>query len=126
MNNPQDHEIKYRLLKILSQDSDITQRYMAREMGISLGKVNDCLSELTKQGFIKIRRFRASGNKTQYIYLPTPRGLEEKARLTTTFLRRKVVEYKEIKKQIKALSQELREQGLGFELKKEMRVSEET
>ena len=126
MNNSQDQEIKYRLLKILSQSGDITQRHMAREMGISLGKVNYCLSELAKQGFIKIRRFRASRNKIQYFYLLTSRGLEEKARLTTSFLRRKVLEYKEIKKQIKELSQELREQGLGLESKKEMRVSEES
>ena len=126
MNNTQDQEIKYRLLKILSQSGDITQRHMAREMGISLGKVNYCLSELAKQGFIKIRRFRASRNKIQYLYLLTARGLEEKARLTTSFLRRKVLEYKEIKKQIEELSQELREQGLGFESKKEMQVSEES
>lgn len=109
MNKPYDQEIRYRLLKILSTDSDLTQREMARKMGISLGKVNFCLSELGKKGFIKIRRFRVSDNKSQYIYLLTPRGLEEKARLTVNFLRRKIAEYEEIRRQIHDLVQEIEE-----------------
>jgi len=54
MNNPYEHEIRYRLLKILSQDSSLTQREMSRCMGISLGKVNYCLTELARKGFVKV------------------------------------------------------------------------
>jgi len=99
MNNPYEQEIRYRLLKILSKDPNLTQRKMAKKMGISLGKVNFCLSELAKKGFIKINRFKSSSNKIQYIYILTPWGLEERARLTLSFLRRKTLEYEEISRQ---------------------------
>ncbi|MBW1801555.1 MAG: MarR family EPS-associated transcriptional regulator [Deltaproteobacteria bacterium] len=112
MNNPQDQEIHYHLLKTLSRAPDLTQREIARRMGISLGKVNYCLSELAKSGFIKINRFRASKNKSRYIYLLTPRGIEAKARLTLSFLRRKLVEYEEIGLQIKNLAREIEEQEI--------------
>ncbi len=113
MNNPYEQEIRYRLLKILSNNSNLTQREMARDMGISLGKVNFCLSELTKRGFIKINRFKNSANKAQYIYLLTPRGIEEKARLALSFLKRKITEYEEIKRQIKDLAREVQNETLG-------------
>jgi len=105
--NTYEHEIRYRLLKILSQDSSLTQREMSRRMGISLGNVNYCLTELAKKGFVKIHRFKDSSNKTKYIYLLTPRGVEEKARVTLSFLRRKLREYEEIKRQIQELSREI-------------------
>ena len=112
MNNPYEQEIRYRLLKILSRYSNLTQREMAKKMGISLGKVNYCLSELAKKGFIKINRFKGSKNKIHYFYILTPRGLEEKARITLSFLRRKIREYEEIKKQIKDLAREVEEERL--------------
>ena len=93
MNKPYEQEIRYRLLKILKTDPDLTQREMAQQMGISLGKVNFCLSELAKRGFIKINRFKVSQSKIRYLYILTPRGLEEKTRLTLSFLKRKVTEY---------------------------------
>lgn len=107
MNTSQEQEIRYRLLKILGTNGDLSQRRMATEMGVSLGKVNYCLSEMARQGFIKIRRFRASRNKIQYIYLLTPRGLEEKARLAAAFLQRKIREYEEIRRQIQELALEV-------------------
>lgn len=112
MNNAYEQEIRYRLLKILSAKSNLTQREMARRMGISLGKVNYCLSELAKKRFLKVNRFKESGSKIQYMYLLTPKGMEEKARITLDFLRRKVREYEEIKKQIRELYYELQQQGL--------------
>ena len=112
MNNPYEQEIRYRLLKILSKDPNLTQRKMAKKMGISLGKVNYCLSELAKKGFIKINRFKSSSNKIRYIYILTPRGLEERARLTLSFLRRKTLEYEEISRQIRDLAQEIEEERL--------------
>lgn len=111
MNSPYEQEIRYRLLKILSQDSYLTQREMSKRIGISLGKVNYCLSEFTKKGIIKIQRFKDSESKIQYIYLLTPKGLEEKARLTLNFFRRKVREYEEIKKQIRELAREVDNEG---------------
>ena len=113
MNTPFEQEIHYRLLKILYEDANLTQREMAREMGISLGKVNFCLSELAKKGFVKVNRFKGSNNKLKYIYVLTPRGLEEKAQITLSFLRRKTREYEEIKRQIRQLAQEVEDEDLA-------------
>ena len=110
MNNQFEQEIRYRLLKILSQESDLTQRDMAKQMGISLGKVNYCLSELAKKGLIKVNRFKSAKNKIPYSYILTPYGIEEKARLTMSFLRRKTREFEEIKRQIRELSAEIEEE----------------
>ena len=106
MNNESQQEIRYRLLKVLNQNPNLTQREMAREMGISLGKVNYCLAELAKKGLIRINRFKDSENKLQYLYHLTPSGLEAKALLTVSFLKRKISEYNEIKKQIRELARE--------------------
>jgi EPS-associated MarR family transcriptional regulator len=109
MNNRYEQEIRYRLLKVLSQDSNLSQRDMAKRMGISLGKVNYCLSELAKKGLIKVNRFKSAKNKIPYTYMLTPSGLEEKSKLTVTFLKRKLSEYEEIKRQIKELAGEVGE-----------------
>jgi EPS-associated MarR family transcriptional regulator len=112
LNNFTQQEISYRLLKLLSRGADLTQRQMAVKMEISLGKVNYCLSELAKKGLIKIKRFKASENKLQYLYHLTPRGLETKANLTVSFLKRKMAQYDEIKHQIQELTREAEEAGL--------------
>lgn len=113
MNNDFEQEIRYRLLKVLSQDASLSQREMAAKMGVSLGKVNYCLAELAKKGSIKINRFKDSRNKLQYLYVLTPQGIEEKALLTLRFLRRKMSEYSEIKRQIRELAREAHDQGLA-------------
>ena len=102
-------EINYSLLKILNRDADLTQRDMSKKMGISLGKVNYCISELAKKGFIKIQRFNESKTKFRYLYILTPKGIEERARLTVSFLKRKIAEYEGIKRQIRELSREIEE-----------------
>jgi EPS-associated MarR family transcriptional regulator len=112
MNNHFEQEVRYRLLKILSRESNLTQREMAKRMGISLGKVNYCLSELAQKGLIKVKRFKSAKNKIPYTYILTPHGIEEKAGLTVTFLRRKTREYEEIKRQIKELSAEIEDDRL--------------
>ena len=112
MNHTYEQEIHYRLLKVLSQDPQLGQRDMAKRMGISLGKVNYCISELAAKGWIKITRFRSAKNKIPYTYMLTPKGLEEKGRLTLRFLKRKLSEYEEIKKQIRELHYEVEEDGL--------------
>ena len=102
-----DPEIPYRLLKILEADPNLTQRQMAGEMGISLGKFNYCLKELVKKGFVKVERFTSSENKAAYMYILTPNGIEEKSRITVSFLKRKMQEFEAIKQQIEELKQEV-------------------
>ena len=112
MNNLDEKVIHYHLLKLINENGDLTQRKMAKEMGISLGKVNYCISELTKKGMLKIIRFKNSNEKRSYVYLLTPHGLEEKVKLTLNFLRSKLGEYEEIRKQIRELSSELKQYGI--------------
>lgn len=113
MNMPTEQEIHYKLLKILSLESNLGQREIANRMGISLGKVNYCISELAKKGLIKINRFKSAKNKIPYAYLITPKGIEEKSKLTIRFLKRKIAEYEEIKRQIKQLSKEVQNDDLN-------------
>ena len=102
-----DQETHYRLLKLLESDPNLTQRQMAREMGISLGKFNYCLKELIKKGFVKVDRFTSSDNKAAYMYILTPRGIEEKSTITLNFLKRKMKEFEEIQQQIEELKREV-------------------
>src|SRR5210317_1369007 len=112
MNSNDEQEIRYRIFKLLDDDPNLTQRQMAEKMGISLGKFNYCLKELVKKGFVKINRFTSSENKAAYIYLLTPHGIEEKSKITVNFLKRKMNEYEELKKQIKEISREIEETEL--------------
>jgi len=105
--NTDEHEIRYRLLKLLGDDPNLTQRHMASEMGLSLGKFNYCLKELVKKGFVKINRFKTSDNKAAYMYLLTPHGVEQKAKITASFLHRKINEYEKIKQEIQKLKKEV-------------------
>ena len=101
-------EISYNLLKILSRDADLTQREIAKRMGVSLGKANYRLSGFAKKGFIKIQRFNESKTKIRYLYILTPKGIEEKARLTIRFFRHKLMKYEQIRQQIEELSREIK------------------
>jgi EPS-associated MarR family transcriptional regulator len=87
------------LLRKLTNDSSLTQRKLAAEMGFSLGKLNYCLKELKKKGFIKINNFTQYQNKVNYIYILTPKGIVEKTKLTLEFVKRKMKEYDDIKKE---------------------------
>lgn len=107
-------EIQYRLFKELSNKPDLTQREMASRVSLSLGKLNYCLSELVKKGFVKVKQFRSSYNKVAYMYILTPRGLEEKARVTVHFLRRKMAEYEELRQEIQELAREVEEENLDL------------
>jgi len=112
MNHTYEQEIRYRLLKILIEEPKLGQRDMAKRMGISLGKVNFCVSELAAKGWIKVTRLKSARKGIPYTYMLTPKGLEEKGVLTIKFLKRKVSEYEEIKKQIRELYHEVRQEGL--------------
>ena len=106
MNN---QDIRLDLLRKLESNPEYTQRELSREMGVSLGKVNYCMKKLTKKGLIKLTNFTHNPNKMGYAYLLTPQGIEEKSRLTFSFLKRKVIEYEILKKEINALKLESEE-----------------
>ena len=105
--NKQD--IRLDLLRKLESNPQSTQRELSREMGVSLGKVNYCMKKLTEKGLIKLTNFTHNPNKMGYAYLLTPSGIEEKSRLTFSFLKRKIVEYEILKKEINALKLESEE-----------------
>jgi len=100
-------ESRYRLLKALEANPGVSQRELAQEMGVSLGKVNYCLKALVEKGWIKAGNFRNNPNKLGYAYILTPAGLEEKANVTTRFLKRKMQEYEQIQQEINQLRQEV-------------------
>lgn len=100
-------ETRYRILKLLQADPHASQRRIAEELGISLGRVNFCLRALIDKGLIKVKNFRNSANKRAYLYLLTPRGLEEKARVTARFLRVKLAEYEVLKSEVEELHREV-------------------
>lgn len=104
-------ETRYRILKMLEADPQASQRRIADELGISLGRVNYCLQALIRKGLVKANNFRKSENKRSYLYLLTPRGMEEKARVTARFLRVKLDEYEILKREIGELQREAARMG---------------
>lgn len=103
-------EIRYRLLKQLEQSPDISQRELAREFGVSLGKINYCLRALIEKGWIKAANFKNSQNKRGYLYELTPGGLEAKTKLAFQFLKIKQAEYEAMKAELEMLQQEVQAQ----------------
>ncbi len=106
-NQPQDDDISLAILRTLERQPDISQRELATQMGVSLGKANYCLRALIEKGCVKLENFRRSNNKLAYAYILTPRGIEEKARVTRAFLRRKEAEYELIRQEIEVLRREV-------------------
>jgi EPS-associated MarR family transcriptional regulator len=106
MNN---QDIRLDLLRKLELNPKFTQRELSREMGVSLGKVNYCMKKLTEKGLIKLTNFTHNPNKMGYAYLLTPGGIEEKSRLTFSFLKRKLIEFEKLKKEINSLQLESKE-----------------
>ena len=102
-------DIRLDLLRKLESSPEYTQRDLSREIGVSLGKVNYCIKKLTEKGLIKLTNFKQNPNKMGYAYLLTPKGIEEKSRLTLSFLKRKVNEYEILKKEINELQFESEE-----------------
>lgn len=104
-------EVRYKLLHLLEPNPSLSQREVARELGISLGKVNYCLKALINKGLIKAANFKNSKNKTAYMYLLTPRGLDEKARVTRRFLQIKMQEYEALRQEIEQICHEAERQA---------------
>lgn len=101
-----DQSISYDLLKVLETTSGLSQRALAKRLGVSLGKVNFCLKALVEKGYLKVNNFRNSENKLAYAYLLTPRGVDQKARMTVEFLQIKIREYERLRNEIEELKNE--------------------
>ena len=100
-------DIRFRVLRLLQARPELTQREIARELGVSLGGVNFCLRALVDKGLVKIRNFQNSKNRTAYLYLLTPKGIRAKMALTEAFLKRRLAEYRALRAEIQALGQTL-------------------
>ena len=100
-------EYRYKILRLLQEDPQMSQRDLSRALGISLGKVNYCLQALIEKGLIKANNFRNNKNKKAYMYLLTPRGIAEKARVTVRFLQHKMNEYESLQREIETLKRDL-------------------
>jgi EPS-associated MarR family transcriptional regulator len=103
-------EVRYRLLRLLESNPKLTQRELARELGMSLGRTNYCLQSLIEKGWIKATNFKNSRNKIAYMYLLTPRGIERKTQVTLRFLQRKLEEYESLRAEIERIRQDAERQ----------------
>lgn len=106
-----DEDIHYRLLRLLEQEPQLSQREIADRLGISLGKVNYCVRALIDKGWIKMGNFYRSHNKQAYLYKLTPHGLIQKAGMAVRFLRRKEAEHRALLTEIEILRQEVQSMG---------------
>ena len=95
-----DNEDHFEVLRKIQKKPNTTQRKLAEELGFSLGKLNYCLKALKDKGLIKIQNFHKNPNKSNYLYVLTPKGITEKTKLTINFMKRKMKEYDELKNEI--------------------------
>ena len=96
-DNP-DH---FNVLRKIQNKPEFTQRQLAEDLGFSLGKLNYCLKALKVKGLVKISNFKKNPNKSNYIYILTPKGITQKTKLTINFMKRKMKEYDELRKELK-------------------------
>lgn len=104
-------EVRYKLLKLLEPNPELSQREVARALGMSVGKVNYCLKALMEKGWIKAANFKNSKNKAAYAYLLTPRGIEAKTRFTGLFLKIKMREYEALRVEIEQIRADVQRLG---------------
>ena len=100
MNKMDDNQDHFNVMRKIDKQPQSSQRDLAEELGFSLGKLNYCLKKLKEKGLIKIRNFEKNPNKLNYIYILTPKGITEKTKLTVSFMKRKMEEYEELKKEL--------------------------
>ena len=98
MSDNQDH---FEILRKIEKKPNSTQRELAEELGFSLGKLNYCIKALQNKGLVKIQNFKKNPNKINYFYVLTPAGIATKTKLTLNFMKRKMKEYDELKKELK-------------------------
>ena len=102
-----DEKTRFKLLRLLQANPELSQRQLAEHLGMSVGKVNYCLRSLLEKGLVKMRNFRDSQNKLAYAYYLTPKGAREKVRATAEFLEVRMREYQEIEREIEELKREV-------------------
>jgi len=107
----QTNDIHLKVLRSIEENPEITQRELAHKLGVSLGKINYCMRALIDRGWVKASNFKNSNNKGAYAYLLTPRGIEQKAKITVSFLKQRIREYEQIKLEIQELEREVRNSG---------------
>ena len=100
-------ETYLKVMRLLQENPDLTQRELAEQLGVSVGSVNYCLKALMEKGWVKMKNFIHSKNKFGYVYVLTPTGIAERAELTSKFLARKVAEYETLKHEIEVLKAEV-------------------
>ena len=105
-----NQELEYRVLKILERQPDLTQRQLATELGVSLGKAHYLVNSLIDVGWVKLDKFQRSDNKWGYAYLLTPKGIVEKDAITARFLVRKKQEFDNLQLEIQQLQEDVRQQ----------------
>ncbi len=105
-------EIQFEVLRRLHQTPQVSQRALAKDLGVGLGTINFCFQALVEKGLVKMQNFGQSKNKLRYAYLLTPAGVAEKSKLTAEFLRRKVAEYEVLHREIDELKSEIGEESL--------------
>ena len=99
--NTDEEDLK--LLREINKDPDISQRNLSNELDISLGKINYCLKALKTKGLIKIKNFKKNKDKIGYLYYLTPKGIAEKTNITIKFMKLKMKEYDELKKELNSM-----------------------
>ena len=107
----------FRVMRILQENPDLTQRELAEKLGVSVGGLNYCLKALMDKGWVKMQNFQNSKNKFKYVYLLTPQGIAERVALTSRFLDRKMQEYEALNAEIESLHQDVQSAGKKDSLK---------
>ena len=96
-----DNQDHFEVLRKIQKKPNSTQRELAEELGFSLGKLNYCIKALQEKGLLKLENFKKNPKKINYFYVLTPKGISEKTKLTINFMKRKMKEYDELKKELK-------------------------
>ena len=112
-------DVKFRIMRLLQDNPEMTQRELAREVGVSTGGIHYVLNALVEKGMLKLSNFTAAEDKRRYAYKLTPQGISEKARLTRRFMIRKLAEYEALKAEIDEVWGDLSEQELA-EIREEL------
>ena len=112
--NQNREQLRLAVMRVIEANPEISQRQLARELGVSLGGINYALKALIERGFVKAGNFGRSDNKGAYLYLLTPEGVAQKSALAAKFLSRKIEEYEALRREIKSLKREVSlERGAG-------------
>tara|TARA_B100000780_G_C20816023_1_gene324207 strand:+ start:295 stop:600 length:306 start_codon:yes stop_codon:yes gene_type:complete len=101
MVKSKNNQFYFNVMRKINKNPEVTQRELAKDLGYSLGKLNYCLQELKKKGFLKIKNFQKNPNKMNYIYILTPKGIAAKTKLTINFMRKISQEYNDLRKELK-------------------------